>query len=84
MSEFIETIQSFYYANTEISIAIAVAILIAIFINPKLAGKILGAIAIIAIVGYLVVAVMGIVDKGAEKKDAASHRTDKSYSEDNN
>ena len=79
MSEFIQSIETFYINNTEISIAIVSALIIAILIKPKHIGKILGAVAIIATIAYVIISLSDTVSKGIHNKNDASTRTDKSY-----
>lgn len=79
MGELFDSIQSFYQANTEIAIAIGVAIIVALIVKPKAAGKIVGAIAIILVVWYLVVAVFDLTESTMEKKSEAAHRTDREF-----
>jgi chromate transport protein ChrA len=76
-----DTIASFYHENTEVSIAIIVAAIIFLFLRPKEFGKLLIVIAVVAIIAFLVSAVVDVVDKGADKKGQAANRTDKSYSD---
>ena len=74
-----ESIKAFYTNNTEISIAIIVGAVIFLIIKPKEFGKLLTVIAVVAIIGYLVTAVIDVVNKGSEKKGEAANRTDRSY-----
>ena len=74
-----DSITTFYHENTEVSIAIIVAAVIFLFLKPKEFGKLLVVIAVVAIVAYLVTAVIDVVDKGAEKKGEAAGRTEKNY-----
>lgn len=76
MGNFIDSIQSFYENNTEISIAIAVAIIVALVIKPKQAGKIAGAIVILLVAGFLVLEVVNIAGSTMDRKSEAAHRTD--------
>ena len=79
MSELIQTIETFYINNTEISIAIISALIIAILIKPKQIGKILGAVAIMAIIAYVFVSLSDTASKGINNKNEASTRADKDY-----
>ncbi|WP_455374909.1 hypothetical protein [Kaarinaea lacus] len=74
-----ESIKAFYTNNTEISIAIIVGAVIFLVVKPKEFGKLLTVIAVVAIIGYLVTAVIDVVNKGSEKKGEATSRTDRSY-----
>lgn len=74
-----EFLQNFYNNNTEITIAIVVAIVVALVMKPKAAGKMVGAIAIIVIVGYLIVEVVGLTDSTMNKKSEAANRTDREF-----
>lgn len=74
-----ESIKAFYTNNTEISIAILVGAIIFLIIKPKEFGKLLTVIAVVAIIGYLITAVIDVVNKGSEKKSEAASRTDRSY-----
>lgn len=75
----IQILEEFYANNTEISIAIIIALAIAVFIKPKQIGKIVGAVAIIFIIGYLILSLSGIVSRGVDKTNDAGTRTDKQY-----
>ena len=79
-----ETITNFYNNNTEISIAIGVAVVVMFFLRPKEVGKVIGAIAIIVLIGYLVTALIDVVHKGSDKKNEASTRTDRAYTDSEN
>ncbi|MCI0506254.1 MAG: hypothetical protein L0Z73_09120 [Gammaproteobacteria bacterium] len=79
INELIQPLNTFYTDNTELSIAIIVTLVIAVLIKPKQIGKILGAVATIVIIGYLIASLSGIVSKGVDKKNAAGVRTDKQY-----
>ena len=81
MGEFFDTIQAFYDSNTEISIAVVVAIVIALILKPRNAGKIVGAIAIIFIIGYVVVEVVNLTSSTMDKKGEAASRTDREFQE---
>ena len=79
-----DSIVNFYNNNTEISIAIGVAVAILFFIKPKEIGKILGAIAVIILIAYLITALIDVVHKGTDKKNEAATRTDRAYSDSEN
>lgn len=79
MSDLFDSIQTFYQGNTEISIAIVVAIVIALIVKPKAAGKIVGAIAVIVVIGYLVVTLIDVTGSTMDKKSEAAHRTDREF-----
>jgi len=74
-----ESLETFYNNNSEITIAIVAAIIIAFIWKPRAIGKIVGAIAIIAVVGYLIVELTNITGSAIHKKDEAANRTDKEF-----
>lgn len=74
-----DSLLNFYNNNTEISIAVAAAVVIALIIRPKDAVKIVGVIAVIVIVGYLVVEVVSLTSSTMDKKGEAAHRTDREF-----
>lgn len=76
-----DSIEAFYNNNTEVSIAVLISLAIAFIIKPKAFGKVIGAIAIIAVIGYLISVVVDTVDTSIDKKGEAAHRTDKAYLE---
>ena len=79
MGEFFDSIRSFYDNYTEISIAVVVAIVIALILKPKNAGKIVGAIAILIVVGYVIVEVVNLTSSTMDKKGEAASRTDREF-----
>jgi len=79
--EFIQPFKVFYAQNTEISIAIIGALVIAVLIKPKQFGKILGALAIIVTIGYLIASLTDVLNTGIDRKHEASNRTDRQYHE---
>ena len=79
MSNLFDTIQTLYQGNTEISIAILVAIIVVLIVIPKAAGKLLGAIAVIFVVGYLIVTLADITGSTMDKKSDAAHKTDREF-----
>ena len=56
-----------------------VALAIAVLMQPKQIVKILGAVVLLVIAGYLITSFSGIVSKGVDKKNEAGFRTDKQY-----
>ena len=74
-------LRAFYYNHTELSIAIFVALVIFSVFKPKQIGKMLIGVAILAGIAYLVGSLGDTVSKGIDRKDKATHRTDKSYIE---
>lgn len=81
IDELLRPIRVFYYNNTELSIAIFVALVIFSIFKPKQIGKMLIGVAILAGIAYLIGSLSNTVTKGADRKDKASHRTEKQYIE---
>ncbi len=79
MSDLFDSIQTFYQGNTEISIAFLVAIVFILIIIPKAAGKLLGVIAAIIVIGYVINSAMDLTSSATDKKNDATHRTDKGF-----
>lgn len=77
MSDLFNNMQTFYQSNTEIAIAILAAIIAILIFKPKAAGKILSAIALIIVVGYLVVTLTDLTGSTKDSKSEAAHRTDR-------
>jgi hypothetical protein len=79
MSDLFDSIQTFYQGNTEVFIAFLVAIVIVLIIKPKAAGKLLGVIAAIIVVGYVINSAIDLTGSATDKKIDAAHRTDKGF-----
>lgn len=77
--ELIRSIETFYAANTELTIAIIVTLVIAVLIKPKEIKKILLGIAIIAAIGYLIVSLSNIVSTGIDSTNEVGIKTDRQY-----
>jgi len=74
-----ESLETFYNNNTEISIAIVVAFIIAFIWKPGAVGKIVGVIAVIAVVGYLIVGLINLTSSTMDKTGEAASRTDREF-----
>lgn len=80
----IDTLVAFYNNYTEIAIAIIAALVIFVILKPKEIFKVIGAIIVIIVIAYLVMALMDLTGKGIDKKGEATHRTDKSFNDSEN
>ena len=81
MSEIFESVQAFYNNNFEISVALAAGIIISLFVWPKETGKLAGVVVVIALIGYLILALVDVTTTGISKKDEAGSKTDKEIHE---
>ena len=79
VSELIQPIKLFYIQHTSITIAMVAAMVILVIINPKQFGKIVGALAVLVTIIYVVVSLMNAVSKGIDNEADAGARTNKQY-----
>ena len=79
IDELIRSIETFYANNTELTIAIIVTLVIAILLKPKEIKNILLGVGIIAVIGYLIVSLSGIVSTGIDSTNEVGIKTDRQY-----
>jgi hypothetical protein len=79
IDELIQSFKTFYANNTELTIAIIVTLVIAVLLKPKEIRKILVAVGIIAIIGYLIASLSDIVSTSIDNKNEIGIKTDKIY-----
>jgi hypothetical protein len=79
IDELIRSIETFYANNTELTIAIIVTLVIAVLIKPKEIKNILLGVGIIAVIGYLIVSLSGIVSTGIDSTNEVGIKTDRQY-----